>query len=68
MIHRWRLNASRNMGLLATVSALALKLAGSCFRGFFHHHGTSPQRIETSSAWPPVASFTTSTGSVGATL
>jgi hypothetical protein len=27
----------------------ALKLAGNCFRGLFRHHGTSPQRIETSS-------------------
>jgi hypothetical protein len=51
---------------LATVSALALKLAGDCFKGFFHHHGTSPQRIETSSVVPPAAGLTT--GSVGATL
>jgi hypothetical protein len=36
MTHRWRLNASRNMGVLATVSNLALKVAGTCFRGFFH--------------------------------
>src|SRR6267154_968807 len=45
MTHRLRLRASRNMGLSATVSARALKLAGNCFRGFFHHHGTSPPRI-----------------------
>jgi hypothetical protein len=36
------LNASRNMGLSATPSALALNDAGTCFNGFFHHHGTSP--------------------------
>jgi enoyl-CoA hydratase/carnithine racemase len=30
------------MGLSATVSALALKLAGNCFSGFFQHHGMSP--------------------------
>src|SRR5215813_999874 len=35
MTHRLRLNASRNIGLSTTVSALALKLAGNCFRGFF---------------------------------
>ena len=52
MMHRWRANASRNMGLSAVVSARALKLAGNCFRGFFHHHGTRPQRIETSSRAP----------------
>ena len=33
---RQRLNASRNMGLVATLSARALKVAGNCFRGFFH--------------------------------
>ena len=36
-MHRWHLNASRNMGLLATLSARALKVAGNCFTGFFHH-------------------------------
>jgi hypothetical protein len=35
---------------------------------FSHHHGTRPQRIETSSAPPPAAGLTTLTGSVGATL
>jgi hypothetical protein len=44
MMHRLRLKASRNIGLSATLSARALKLAGNSFRGFFHHHGTSPQR------------------------
>ncbi|MFZ1196006.1 MAG: hypothetical protein WAN49_11300 [Pseudolabrys sp.] len=29
----------------ATVSARALKVAGASFAFFFHHHGTSPQRI-----------------------
>jgi hypothetical protein len=67
-MHRWRLNASRNIGLSATLSARALKLAGNSFKGFFYHHGTSPQRIETSSAAPPVADLTTLTASVGATL
>jgi hypothetical protein len=48
---------TRNIGLSATVSARALKLAGICFSGFFHHHGTSPQRMETSSLAPlaPIA-------------
>src|SRR5258707_7750069 len=58
MMHRWRLNASRNMGLSATLSARVLKLAGNCFRGFFHHHGTSPQRIDTSSLVPLAAGLT----------
>jgi hypothetical protein len=42
-------------GSSATVSARALKLAGNCFRGFFHHYGMSAQRIATSSTWPPAA-------------
>jgi hypothetical protein len=65
---RRRLNASRNMGFSATLSARALKFAGNCFRGFFHHHGTSPQRIDTSSGTPSAAGLTTSTASVGAML
>src|SRR6266850_4179927 len=42
MTQRCRANASRNIGLSATVSALALKLAGSCFRGFFHQWNEPP--------------------------
>ncbi len=58
---------SRNIGLSATVSARALKLAGNCFRGFFHHHGTRAQRIETNSRAPSAVVLTTLTASVGAT-
>src|SRR5712671_3980961 len=59
MTHRWRLNASRNIGLSATLSARALKLAGICFSGFFHHHGMRPQRIETISCAPSAVVLTT---------
>jgi hypothetical protein len=52
MTHRWRANASLNIGLSATVSARALKLAGNCFSGFFHYQGMSAQRMETSSRAP----------------
>ena len=65
---RCRLKASRNIGLSATLSARALKLAGSCFKAFFHHHGMSPQRIDASSTPAALAGLTTSTGSVGAML
>jgi hypothetical protein len=34
------------MGLLATLSARALKVAGNCFRGFFH-----PVRNDTPAHW-----------------
>jgi hypothetical protein len=68
MMQRWRLNASLNMGLSATLSTRALNDAGNCFSGFFHHQGTSPQRIGTSSLAPPSAVLTTSTVSVGAML
>jgi hypothetical protein len=56
------------MGLSATLSALALKLAGNCFNGFAHQFGTSPQRIGTSSLPPALEGVTTSTVSVGAML
>jgi hypothetical protein len=56
------------MGLSATVSALALKLAGNSFNGFFYQQGMSPQRIEISSRAPSDVILTTSTGSVGAML
>ncbi len=41
-MQRWRLNASRNIGLSATLSARPLKVAGNCFTGFFHQCGMSP--------------------------
>jgi hypothetical protein len=43
------LKKSRNIGFSATVSARALKVAGSSFRLFFQKNGGRPQRIETSS-------------------
>ena len=68
MTQRCRLKASRNIGLSATLSARALKLAGTCFRGFFHQDGTRPQRIDASSTALAVVGLTTTTGSVGAML
>ena len=59
--------ASRNIGFSATVSVLALKVAGTSFSGFFHQTGTRPHRIETSSR-PPTPSRTTSIVVVGAML
>ena len=59
--------ASRNMGFTATVSARALKVAGTSFRGFFHQDGTSPQRMGTTSR-PCPRSATASTVVVGAML
>ncbi len=47
--HRDRLNAERNIGFSATVSTRALNVAGVSLAFFFHHDGTSPQRIGTSS-------------------
>src|SRR6516164_161156 len=51
MIQRWRLNASRNMGLSTTLSALALKVADNCFSALFHQLGTSPP----AHFWPTVS-------------
>ena len=67
MMQRRFLNASRNVGFSATVSARALKVAGTSFSGFFHHTGTRPQRIETNSR-PASARRTTSIVVVGAML
>ena len=54
MRQRRRRKASRNIGFSATLSARALKVAGSSFRLFFHQAGTRPQRSGTSLA-PAVA-------------
>src|ERR1700733_8218200 len=49
MRQRVRLNAVRNIGFSATVSARALNVASfNSLRGFDHHDGTKPQRIGTS--------------------
>jgi hypothetical protein len=46
---RLLLNASRNIGLVATVSARALKVASFIsLSGLLHHPGMRPQRIGTS--------------------
>ena len=42
MMHRWRLKASRNMGVLATLSARALKVDGSCFQRLLPPGGNEP--------------------------
>jgi hypothetical protein len=43
---RERLNASRNIGFVSTVSARASNIAiRSSLSGFFHYEGTSPQRV-----------------------
>jgi hypothetical protein len=47
IMHRRYLKAPRNIGFSATVSARALKVAGTSFRGFFHQVGIRPQRIGT---------------------
>jgi hypothetical protein len=49
MTHRRRLKASRYLGFEATVSERALKVAGSCLRGFDHQYGTKPQRMRAKS-------------------
>ena len=67
MRQRDRLNASRNIGFSATVSARALKLAGASFAFFFHHDGTSPHRIDINSRLPS-RSITASIVSVGQML
>jgi hypothetical protein len=52
---QWRdLNADRNIGFSATVSARALNVDGSSLSGFFPHDGTRPQLIGTSSRQPSV--------------
>jgi hypothetical protein len=67
MTLRRDLNAERKIGFSTTVSARALNVEGSSLSGFFHHDGTSPQRIGTSSL-PPPAGRMTSTLVVGAML
>jgi hypothetical protein len=61
------LNADRNIGFSATVSARALKVDGTSLAVSFHHDGMSPQRIGTS-AGPSVVGSTTSMVVVGAML
>ncbi len=56
------------MGFSDTVSARALKVAGTSFSGFFQKNGTRPQRMLTSSRWPSASSLTTSIIVVGAIL
>src|SRR5260370_39940546 len=41
--------------LPASFNARAETVADNCLRGFFHHHGTRPQRIDTSSLAPLAA-------------
>jgi len=48
-----RLDVSRNIGLVATVSARALKVAGISLMVFFHQLGMSPQRMGIRSRLPP---------------
>jgi hypothetical protein len=67
MMQRFRLKASRNIGLSATVSDLALKVAGSCFSGLFHHLGIRPYRIGIKTR-PLPPGMMTLMGSVGQTL
>jgi hypothetical protein len=51
--HLLLLNASRNIGLVATVSARALNVASLIsLSGLFHHPGTRPQRIGTRARLP----------------
>jgi hypothetical protein len=55
MRQRVRLNAVRNIGFSATVSARALNVASfSSLSGFDHHDGIKPQRIGTSVRLPSV--------------
>jgi hypothetical protein len=67
MMQRRDLNAERNIGFSATLSARALKVEGSSFSDFFHQAGTSPQRIGTSSR-PASLDRATSMVVVGAML
>lgn len=67
MMHRRDLKAVLNIGFSATVSARALKVAGNSLSGFFHHEGTSPQRMGTSRR-PPSSRRRTSIVVVGAML
>lgn len=61
---RRRLNASRNIGFVSTVSARALNVAGTFFSGCFHQNGTRPHRT-CSSANPFSPLVMVHTGSVG---
>ena len=66
-MQRRYLNAPRNIGRSASVSARALKVEGSSLSGFFHQEGTRPQYIGTSSL-PASEARITSIGVVGAML
>src|ERR1700675_4319285 len=48
MMQRRRLKESRNIGFSATVSARALKVAGTSFRLFFQKYGTRPNTVHLS--------------------
>jgi len=61
------LNAARNIDLLVTVSARALRVDGTSLAVFFHHDGISPQRIDSRSR-PASCGTTTSIMVVGAML
>jgi hypothetical protein len=62
------MNAPRENGFSATVSARALKVASfNSLSRFDHHAGTSRHRIGTSSRLPSRSTIV-STGSVGQTL
>jgi hypothetical protein len=58
MRQRLRLNADRNIGLVATVSARALNVASfNSLSGFDHHEGISPHRIRSSRRLPSWSSI-----------
>ena len=67
MRHLLHLNAVRNIGFVATVSARALKVDGASLAVFFHHDGIRPQRIVGRSR-PVSRGTTTLIIVVGATL
>src|ERR1700716_354823 len=67
-MQRWpRANASRNAGLLATVSAIALMQRTPILMSLAHH-GTSPHRSRSSERRPSRSRRTTGSVSVGAPL
>jgi hypothetical protein len=66
-MQRLPLNADRNIGFSAMLSARALKVEGTSLPVFFHHDGISPHRIGTR-AGPSTVGSTTSMVVVGAML
>ena len=67
MRQRLRLERIPKYRLLRNSFGSGVERAGSSFARFFHHHGTSPQRIGTRSRLPS-SSTTVSIVSVGQTL